>query len=190
SGLFRFTATERLPRASWSVEPAPTLSTRTTSAPKSARISPQKGAGASPAISITRIPCNALIPRFLTNRSGRAQAPPCCCTCIGCTVRLRLARMLGRGGSNSVALVSDPPTRLYPAPMPLEFGVFQGASVGPRPWDVTEPLRIRRDIEVGIAADAAGFDTYWAPEHHCLEEYSHGSSSHLACLAVGVQTNR
>jgi hypothetical protein len=27
--------------------------------------------------------------------------------------------------------------------MPLEFGVFQGASVGPRPWDVTEPLRIR-----------------------------------------------
>ena len=74
--------------------------------------------------------------------------------------------------------------------MPLEFGVFQGASVGPRPWDVTEPLRIRRDIEVGIAADAAGFDTYWAPEHHCLEEYSHGSSSHLACLAVGVQTKR
>ena len=85
---------------------------------------------------------------------------------------------------------SDPSSRLYPAPMPLEFGVFQGASVGPRPWDVTEPLRIRRDIEVGIAADAAGFDTYWAPEHHCLEEYSHGSSSHLACLAVGVQTKR
>jgi alkanesulfonate monooxygenase SsuD/methylene tetrahydromethanopterin reductase-like flavin-dependent oxidoreductase (luciferase family) len=72
--------------------------------------------------------------------------------------------------------------------MPLEFGVFQGASVGPRPWDTTEPQRIRRDIEVGIAADAAGFDTYWAPEHHCLEEYSHGSSSHLACLAVGIQT--
>ncbi len=87
-------------------------------------------------------------------------------------------------------MVSDPSGRLYPAPMPLEFGVFQGASVGPRPWDVTEPQRIRRDIEVGIAADAAGFDTYWAPEHHCLEEYSHGSSSHLACLAVGVQTKR
>src|SRR5262249_44305917 len=86
----------------------------------------------------------------------------------------------GRGA----ALVSDPSRRLYPAPMPLEFGVFQGASVGPRPWDVTEPLRIRRDIEVGVAADAAGFDTYWAPEHHCLEEYSHGSSSHLACLAA------
>jgi alkanesulfonate monooxygenase SsuD/methylene tetrahydromethanopterin reductase-like flavin-dependent oxidoreductase (luciferase family) len=74
--------------------------------------------------------------------------------------------------------------------VPLEFGVFQGASVGPQPWDVTEPRRIRNDVEVGIAADAAGFDTYWAPEHHCLEEYSHGSSSHLACLAVGVQTRR
>lgn len=74
--------------------------------------------------------------------------------------------------------------------MPLEFGVFQGASVGPRPWDETEPARIRQDVEVGIAADAAGFDTYWAPEHHSLEEYSHGSSSHLACLAVGVQTKR
>ena len=74
--------------------------------------------------------------------------------------------------------------------MPLEFGVFQGASVGPRPWDESEPRRLRNDIEVGIAADAAGFDAYWAPEHHCLEEYSHGSSSHLACLAVGVQTKR
>jgi alkanesulfonate monooxygenase SsuD/methylene tetrahydromethanopterin reductase-like flavin-dependent oxidoreductase (luciferase family) len=74
--------------------------------------------------------------------------------------------------------------------VPLEFGVFQGASVGPRPWDVTEPQRIRNDVAVGIAADAAGFDTYWAPEHHCLEEYSHASASHLACLAVGVQTKR
>ena len=74
--------------------------------------------------------------------------------------------------------------------MPLEFGVFQGAAVGPRPWDVTEPMRLRHDVEIGIAADAAGFDTYWAPEHHCLEEYSHSSSSHLSCLAVGVQTKR
>lgn len=74
--------------------------------------------------------------------------------------------------------------------MPLEFGVFQGAAVGPRPWDVSEPNRLRNDVEVGIAADAAGFDTYWAPEHHCLEEYSHSSSSHLSCLAVGIQTKR
>ena len=43
---------------------------------------------------------------------------------------------------------------------------------------------------MGIAAEAAGFDSFWAPEHHFLEEYSHNSSSHLSCLAVGVQTER
>ena len=74
--------------------------------------------------------------------------------------------------------------------MPLEFGVFQGASVGPRPWDVSEPRRLRNDVAIGVAAEAAGFDAYWAPEHHCLEEYSHSSSSHLSCLAVGMQTTR
>ncbi len=72
----------------------------------------------------------------------------------------------------------------------FELGVFQGASVGPRPWKDSEPQRLRHDIEIGIAADRAGFDTFWAPEHHCLEEYSHSSSSHLSCLAVGVQTTR
>jgi len=70
----------------------------------------------------------------------------------------------------------------------MEFGVFQGASVGPRPWDETEPQRIRDDVEMGVEADRAGFDTFWAPEHHCLEEYSHNSSSHLSCLAVGMRT--
>ena len=72
----------------------------------------------------------------------------------------------------------------------MEVGVFHGASVGPRPWDETEPARIRYDVEIGVAADAAGFDTFWAPEHHCLEEYSHSSSSHLMCLAVGMRTER
>ena len=72
----------------------------------------------------------------------------------------------------------------------MEVGVFQGASVGPKPWDASEPARLRNDVAVGIAADRAGFDTFWAPEHHALEEYSHSSSSHLSCLAVGVQTTR
>ena len=70
----------------------------------------------------------------------------------------------------------------------MEVGVFQGASVGPRPWDQSEPERIRRDIEIGVAADEAGFDYFWAPEHHSLEEYSHNSSSHLSCLTVGLKT--
>ena len=72
----------------------------------------------------------------------------------------------------------------------MEFGVFVGASVGPRPFEEREPLRIRRDVEIGVAADRAGFDTFWAPEHHCLEEYSHCSASHLMCLAVGMKTER
>ena len=72
----------------------------------------------------------------------------------------------------------------------MEFGIFQGASVGPRPWDQAEPSRIRWDVEMGVAADRAGFDAFWAPEHHCLEEYSHNSSSHLSCLAVGMLTGR
>jgi len=70
----------------------------------------------------------------------------------------------------------------------MEVGVFQGASVGVRPWDESEPTRIRRDVEIGVAADAAGFDYFWAPEHHALEEYSHNSSSHLSCLTVGLKT--
>src|SRR5262245_27729935 len=72
----------------------------------------------------------------------------------------------------------------------MEFGAFMGASVGPRPWEEREPLRLRRDVEIGIAADRAGYDTFWAPEHHSLEEYSHCSSSHLMCLAVGMKTQR
>ena len=72
----------------------------------------------------------------------------------------------------------------------MEFGIFQGASVGPRPWEQAEPQRIRWDVELGVAADRAGFDFFWAPEHHCLEEYSHSSASHLSCLAVGMLTER
>jgi alkanesulfonate monooxygenase SsuD/methylene tetrahydromethanopterin reductase-like flavin-dependent oxidoreductase (luciferase family) len=72
----------------------------------------------------------------------------------------------------------------------MQFGVFTGGSVGPRPWEEREPLRLRRDVEIGIAADAAGYETFWAPEHHSLEEYSHCSSSHLMCLAVGMKTER
>jgi len=40
----------------------------------------------------------------------------------------------------------------------MEFGVFQGASVGPRPWDETEPQRIRDDVGMGVEADRAYID--------------------------------
>jgi alkanesulfonate monooxygenase SsuD/methylene tetrahydromethanopterin reductase-like flavin-dependent oxidoreductase (luciferase family) len=72
----------------------------------------------------------------------------------------------------------------------MEFGVFATGTVGPKPWDESEPRVLRADVKSGIVADAAGFDTFWAPEHHCLEEYSHNSCSHLSCLAVGMKTER
>lgn len=31
----------------------------------------------------------------------------------------------------------------------MEFGVFQGASVGPRPWDESEPRRFREVAYAG-----------------------------------------
>ncbi len=72
----------------------------------------------------------------------------------------------------------------------MDFGVFCAAPVGPRPWLDSEPERLRQDLEMGIAAEAAGFDSFWAPEHHFLEEYSHNAASHLTCLAVGMRTDR
>lgn len=72
----------------------------------------------------------------------------------------------------------------------MEFGIFCAATVGPRPWDESEPRRLREDLELGVAAEAAGFDSFWAPEHHFLEEYSHNAASHLTCLAVGMRTSR
>ena len=72
----------------------------------------------------------------------------------------------------------------------MEFGIFCAAPVGPKPWDESEPRRLREDLELGIAAEEAGFDSFWAPEHHFLEEYSHNAASHLTCLAVGMRTSR
>lgn len=72
----------------------------------------------------------------------------------------------------------------------MEFGIFCAAPVGPRPWEESEPRRLREDLELGIAAEEAGFDSFWAPEHHFLEEYSHNAASHLTCLAVGMRTSR
>ena len=72
----------------------------------------------------------------------------------------------------------------------MDFGLFCSAVVGPRPWDDSEPERFRQDLEMGVAGEAAGFDSFWAPEHHFLEEYSHNAASHLTCLAVGMRTER
>ncbi len=72
----------------------------------------------------------------------------------------------------------------------MDFGVFCAAAVGPPPWETSEPERFEQDLEMGVAAEAAGFDSFWAPEHHFLEEYSHNAASHLTCLALGMRTRR
>lgn len=72
----------------------------------------------------------------------------------------------------------------------MDFGVFCSAVVGPRPWEESEPERFRQDLEMGVKADEVGFDSFFAPEHHFLEEYSHNAASHLTCLAVGMRTER
>lgn len=70
----------------------------------------------------------------------------------------------------------------------MEFGIFATGLAGPRPWN--EPARFQQELELAVQADRSGYHTFWAPEHHCLEEYSHCSASHLACLAVGMRTER
>jgi alkanesulfonate monooxygenase SsuD/methylene tetrahydromethanopterin reductase-like flavin-dependent oxidoreductase (luciferase family) len=72
----------------------------------------------------------------------------------------------------------------------VEFAIFCTAPVGPRPWEKSEPERFEQDLELGVCAETAGFDSFWAPEHHFLEEYSHNAASHLTCLAVGMRTER
>jgi alkanesulfonate monooxygenase SsuD/methylene tetrahydromethanopterin reductase-like flavin-dependent oxidoreductase (luciferase family) len=72
----------------------------------------------------------------------------------------------------------------------MEFGVSAGRTVGPRPWDEREACRLRRDVEIGVAADRAGFGSFRAPDHHAREVCSHCSFSHRMCLAVGMRTER
>lgn len=75
-GRFRFTTSERLPRAKGLGSPGePGRSTRTTCAPKSARTIPQNGAGARPASSTTRTPCSGLAPRISLRKRRGADNP-------------------------------------------------------------------------------------------------------------------
>ncbi len=72
----------------------------------------------------------------------------------------------------------------------MKFGIFAAGGVE-RPWtEGKEAQAIRDEIERGVVADREGFDYFWSPEHHFLEEYSHISSSDIAVLAVGLKTSR
>ena len=53
-----------------------------------------------------------------------------------------------------------------------------------------EHRRLRDEIEVVKAADAAGFKYVWASEHHFLDEYSHLSASESWLAYMAAQTER
>jgi alkanesulfonate monooxygenase SsuD/methylene tetrahydromethanopterin reductase-like flavin-dependent oxidoreductase (luciferase family) len=75
----------------------------------------------------------------------------------------------------------------------VEFGIFIQAPVhagrlAANPHE--ERDSIRRDIEVAVAADRAGFKYVWASEHHFLDEYSHLSANQVVLGHLAHATER
>jgi alkanesulfonate monooxygenase SsuD/methylene tetrahydromethanopterin reductase-like flavin-dependent oxidoreductase (luciferase family) len=74
----------------------------------------------------------------------------------------------------------------------MEFGLFiqnflpKGRYSGPD----AEHQAILRDIEIGVAADRAGFKYVWGSEHHFLDEYSHMSASDTLFGYLAAKTER
>jgi alkanesulfonate monooxygenase SsuD/methylene tetrahydromethanopterin reductase-like flavin-dependent oxidoreductase (luciferase family) len=70
----------------------------------------------------------------------------------------------------------------------MDFGLFFELSV-PRPFtgDV-ERRAYEHALDQAERADALGFDTLWAVEHHFLEEYSHSSAPELFLTACAMRT--
>jgi alkanesulfonate monooxygenase SsuD/methylene tetrahydromethanopterin reductase-like flavin-dependent oxidoreductase (luciferase family) len=72
----------------------------------------------------------------------------------------------------------------------MEFGIFFELSV-PRPFTGgIERAVYERSLEQVRLADALGYDTVWAVEHHFLEEYSHCSAPEVFLTACAMQTTR
>jgi alkanesulfonate monooxygenase SsuD/methylene tetrahydromethanopterin reductase-like flavin-dependent oxidoreductase (luciferase family) len=69
----------------------------------------------------------------------------------------------------------------------VEFGIFTQMHV---PVGETEHSRFRREVEQACAADAAGFKYDWAPEHHCLQEYSHQPAPEVFLSFVAARTKQ
>jgi len=69
----------------------------------------------------------------------------------------------------------------------MEFGIFSQMHT---PFDDTEQARFRREIEVALACDAAGFKYDWSPEHHFLQNYSHQPAPEVFLSWVAARTRR
>lgn len=59
------------------------------------------------------------------------------------------------------------------------------------PWLSKTPADVIRDtVEIAVAAEAAGCDTLWLPEHHFLEGYSNAAAPDMVLAAVSQATKR
>ncbi|MGH9018055.1 MAG: LLM class flavin-dependent oxidoreductase [Acidimicrobiales bacterium] len=72
----------------------------------------------------------------------------------------------------------------------MRFGLFYEHQL-PRPWGPDdEHLLLKNALEQIELADALGFDSVWAVEHHFLEEYSHSSAPEVFLAAASQRTRR
>jgi len=59
------------------------------------------------------------------------------------------------------------------------------------PWLSKTPADVIRDtVAIAVAAEAAGCDTIWLPEHHFLEGYSNAAAPDMLLAAVSQATRR
>ncbi|MBW2427205.1 MAG: LLM class flavin-dependent oxidoreductase [Deltaproteobacteria bacterium] len=72
----------------------------------------------------------------------------------------------------------------------MKFALFAEIPV-PRPWTPGKEARAIRDtIDQAVFAEEMGFHSFWAVEHHFLEEFSHCSNPEVIYAAVAARTER
>lgn len=60
-----------------------------------------------------------------------------------------------------------------------------------KPWPKDhEAVLFRETLEQAVAADDAGFDTWWQVEHHAAQEFSYSSAPPLVLTAIAARTKR
>lgn len=60
-----------------------------------------------------------------------------------------------------------------------------------KPWPADhEQVLFHETIDQAVAADRAGFDTWWQVEHHAAEEFSYSSAPHMVLTAMAMRTSR
>jgi len=72
----------------------------------------------------------------------------------------------------------------------MQFAIFTEIPV-PRPWGPdSEFVAYRNTLEMAVAADRAGFHSFWSTEHHFLEEMSHSTNPEVLYGAIAARTER